>query len=221
MHKIYIDNILLPITPSNITIKIGNRNKTINLISGEEINLIKAPALQEIYFSFLLPCKNLPFAIYENGFKNPKYFINKIKNIKEKGDAFRLHIIREKSSSTVLNTTLESFDIIEDADKSGENVIVNVKFKEYKKFNAVKINLANPNSHIVSIEDNKRNKAPLIHTVKKGDCLWMIAQKYFGNGKSFKKIYADNKDLIDKGNKDTGYPIYTIYPGQKLIIKKE
>lgn len=48
------------------------------------------------------------------------------------------------------------------------------------------------------------------HTVKKGDCLWNIAKKYYGNGAQYKKIYNANKSKIKNPN--------LIYPGQKLLI---
>lgn len=48
------------------------------------------------------------------------------------------------------------------------------------------------------------------HTVKKGDTLWGIAKKYYGNGAQYKKIYNANKSKIK--NPDL------IYVGQKFLI---
>lgn len=48
------------------------------------------------------------------------------------------------------------------------------------------------------------------HTVKKGDNLWNIAKKYYGNGASWKKIFEANKNLIKNPN--------LIYPKQKFVI---
>lgn len=48
------------------------------------------------------------------------------------------------------------------------------------------------------------------HTVKKGDTLWGIAKKYYGNGAQYKKIYNANKSIIK--NPDL------IYVGQKFLI---
>lgn len=48
------------------------------------------------------------------------------------------------------------------------------------------------------------------YTVKKGDCLWNIAKKYYGNGALYTKIYNANKDKIK--NPDL------IYVGQVFII---
>lgn len=56
------------------------------------------------------------------------------------------------------------------------------------------------------------------YTVKTGDCLWSIAQKYYGNGAQYPKIYNANKSMIDARNKGYNVDKYTIYTGQKFVI---
>lgn len=43
MYYFYLDKILLPIAPEKLELSIKNQNKTLNLINGEEINMIKTP----------------------------------------------------------------------------------------------------------------------------------------------------------------------------------
>lgn len=50
------------------------------------------------------------------------------------------------------------------------------------------------------------------YTVKKGDTLWAIAKKYYGNGAQYKKIANANKKLIKNPN--------LIHIGWKLTIPK-
>lgn len=50
------------------------------------------------------------------------------------------------------------------------------------------------------------------YIVKKGDCLWNIAKKYYSKGSSYTKIFNANKDKIKNPN--------LIYPGQVLTIPK-
>jgi nucleoid-associated protein YgaU len=57
------------------------------------------------------------------------------------------------------------------------------------------------------VQDNGSKK---YHTVKKGDCLWNIAKKYYGDGRLYTKIYEANKDKI----KDPHW----IYPKQVFLI---
>lgn len=56
------------------------------------------------------------------------------------------------------------------------------------------------------------------HIVKKGDCLWNIAKRYYGTGTKYPKIYEANKVTIDNRNKGHNVDKYTIYPNQKLLI---
>ena len=60
------------------------------------------------------------------------------------------------------------------------------------------------------------------YKVKKGDCLWNIAKKFYGNGSKWKKIYTANKSVIEKAAKKHGKKSssngHWIYPGTKLTI---
>ncbi len=49
------------------------------------------------------------------------------------------------------------------------------------------------------------------YTVKKGDCLWSIARKFYGSGAQYTRIYEANRNVIG-GNPSR------IYPGQVLTI---
>lgn len=52
---------------------------------------------------------------------------------------------------------------------------------------------------------------PRTYTVVSGDCLWKIAQRYYGNGAAWPKIYDANRDKITKSPN-------LIYPGQVFTI---
>jgi len=50
------------------------------------------------------------------------------------------------------------------------------------------------------------------YEIKKGDTLWAIAEKHYGNGTEYKRIFAENREVI----KDPDL----IFPGQKIRIPK-
>ena len=55
-----------------------------------------------------------------------------------------------------------------------------------------------------------KSSAQRTYTVKKGDCLWNIAKKFYGNGSAYTKIYDANTNKIANPN--------LIYPGQVFVI---
>lgn len=53
-------------------------------------------------------------------------------------------------------------------------------------------------------------KEPRFHTVEKGDTLWAVSQKAYGNGAKYEVIFEANKPMLSHPDK--------IYPGQVLRI---
>ena len=56
----------------------------------------------------------------------------------------------------------------------------------------------------------KASTAQRTYTVKRGDCLWNIAKRFYGNGALYTKIYDANTKKIANPN--------LIYPGQVFVI---
>ena len=52
--------------------------------------------------------------------------------------------------------------------------------------------------------------APVFHEVKKGDTLWAISERAYGNGSKYPVIFEANKPMLSDPDK--------IYPGQMLRI---
>lgn len=82
MYEFYMDGVRLPVTPSALTIKTANQNKTINLINEGQVNVLKTPGLSKISFSALLPNREYPFACYPNGYQPAQYYMSKLEALK-------------------------------------------------------------------------------------------------------------------------------------------
>lgn len=219
MYRFYLDGVLLPVTPEKLEMKIKNQNKTANLINDGEINILKTAGLTEISFDIALPQTKYPYAIYEGEFKGATYYLEKIEKLKTELKPFQFIVTRKKPSGDLLFDTnmkvsLEDYSIKEDV-KEGFDLVVSIKLKQYRNFGTktIKIETKEENKTVAK-ETQQRDSASAPKTqtykVKKGDCLWNIAKKFYGNGSQWKKIYNANKNKIKNPN--------LIYPNQVFII---
>lgn len=217
-YMFYLDDVLLPVPPSSLQIAIQNENKTIKLINDGEVNILKKAGLSEIELEVLLPNVRYPFALYLDEFQPAAVYLEKIEQLKANQEPFQFIVTREISpdntlASTDIRVSLESYKIKEDA-KQGFDVTVSLKLKQYKDY-GTKVYKMKGNKAEPAGKKRETSKSPLPKTaqsykVVKGDCLWNIAKKFYGDGSKYKVIYNANKDKIDNPN--------LIYPGQVLTI---
>jgi len=221
-YDVYLKNCLLPVTPDKIQIKINNNNKTINLINDGEINILKKSGLTDIEFECLIPQVKYPFAVYKDGFKDAGYFMDIFEELKTSQKPFQFIVCRKlPSNKQLLNTnikvSLEDYKITEEA-KNGFDFTVKFNLKQWKDYGTKTINIslagAKPKASSEPARETNNSPAPAAsqsYTVVKGDSLWNIAKKYYGNGSKYTVIYNANRGVIG-GNPNL------IYPGQVLTI---
>ena len=216
-YELYMDNILCPVTPSKLQLKIKNQNKTMNLINGEEINTLKSAGLTEISFDLLLPNVKYPFALYKDDeFQSARYYLNELKRLKTGKKSFQFKVIRTFPDGralfdTDMSVSLEDYTIKEDA-KQGFDVVVSITLKQFRHYGTKIVTVSTPSSEtnevVASVEEvRETSNSPVptetsvvTHTVVKGDCLWNIAKKYYGNGSKYTVIHEANKDKITNPN---------------------
>lgn len=221
-YDFYLDAMLLPVTPSKLTISIDNKNKTMVLINDGEINILKKPGLTDISFTALLPQTKYPFAVYKNGFQKADVFLDKLEQLKTSQKPFQFIVSRTFPNGKLLFDTnikvsLEDYKIIEDS-KNGFDVNVEIKLKQCRDYGTKTVNVTIKQSKPVATVQNTRpaesSPAPKVtaksYTVAKGDTLWAIAKKYYGDGSKYTKIFEANKGVLKNPN--------VIYPGQVLAL---
>lgn len=221
-YDFYLDKCLLPVTPDKLQVKINNANDTVKLINEGEINILKKAELTDIEFDCIIPQVKYPFAVYKSGFKGADYFLDYFESLKVSRKPFQFIVCRSlPNNKSLFNTnikvSLEDYKITEDA-KNGFDVEVKIKLKQYREYGTKTINIiveeSKPKAATEPNRETNNSPAPSTsqtYTVVKGDCLWNIAKKFYGNGSKYSLIYNANKSVIG-GNPNS------IRPGQVLTI---
>lgn len=209
-YMFYLDKMLLPVAPSKLQLKISNQNKTMTLINEGEVNVLKTAGLTDVEFEALLPNVKYPFSIYKNGFKPANEFLEKLKKLKQSSEPFQFIVSRQLPSGKVLFATdmkvsLEEYTIKEDV-KQGFDVVVSIKLKQYQEFKTKVFKISQDDGVIETLSIKRETKsAPTpkkakTYTVVKGDTLWAIAKRNYGNGSKYNIIYDANRDKIQNPN---------------------
>lgn len=196
--------IQLPVKPTEFNVTVAHRNTVVNVIQLGDINLMGKTGLREISLSSFFPAKDYNFSINSSRQK-PITCVNTLEKWRKSGKPVRVII----TDLLNMEATIESFTWGE-RDATGD-IYYTLALKEYKKIKTKKATVT-----IATVKPTTREtKAPSsssgkTYTVKRGDCLWNIAKRFYGNGAQYNKIYNANKGKIKNPN--------LIYVGQVLTI---
>lgn len=219
-----------PITPGELSIKVGSNNKVVTLIDEGDINILKSPSLIEVEFEARFPMRNYPYSRNVSGFKN---YFDMFKELKEDKESFRFVVSRttpngKRTWDTNLLVALEDFTVKESADE-GDDVIIAFRLRQYKSYGSktVKIVSTKPTTTSTSkkarpVENPQTGASGTTYTIKYGDCLWNLAKKYYGSGAKYTIILNANRAALDAdarkhGRKDCNNGNW-IWPGSKITI---
>lgn len=211
-YSCYLGGVEVP-TPAKLTVKVKNKNKTLVLLNEGEVNFLRSPGLSEI----VLP---LTFSML-NGSRSPDYYLGILERLKWSKEPTRFILVRVAPDGRTLYDTnmlvsVEDYNIVEDA-KEGLDVRVDVNLKQWRSYGTKTVTVKQPketgeNQTVAVEKERDASTAPkaTTYTVVMGDTLWGLAQKFYGNGAQYMKIYNANKDKIKNPN--------VIYVGQVLTI---
>lgn len=221
-YSFYLGKMLLPVNPEKLNIKIKNQNKTLNLINGDEINILNNQGLSEIEFEALFPQVKYPFAVYKKGvFQGATVFTEQLKEFKKDKKPFQFIVTRLlpvqqiAKLSTVINkkanifhtnmtVSLEDYTMIEDS-RNGFDLLVTIRLKEYKYYGTQKAKISD-NGEMIIEEERETNNSPEPKTngkgyiAKGGESLWNIAKSYYGNGTIFQQLLTANVGKVASAN---------------------
>lgn len=233
MYQFYMDDMLLPVTPGAMTLKVANQNKTVTLINEGEINILKLPGLSRISFNALLPNRQYPFAQYSGGFQGAQYYLSKLETLKTSRQPFQFQVIRTDDrgemlmDSLIMQVSLEEYELEENAEEYEFDVMAKIELKQYKTYGTKTIEFKKTETATEATVTEKRDTstAPKTtggYTVVAGDNLWDIARVKLGDGSRMNEIYELNRGTIEAAAKKYGRSSssngWWIYPGTVLQL---
>lgn len=159
-YDLYLGKMLMPITPSKISMAINNQNKTINLINDGELNLLKSAGLTDVQFTLLIPQVSYPFARYGDGkFVGASTYLDYFEQLKQAKEPFQFILSRcmptgKALFDTNMTVSLEDYTITEEA-KNGFDLQVAISLKQYKHYatKTISVEIPSPTAPIIVNED--------------------------------------------------------------------
>lgn len=222
MYNFFIDGVQLPVAPSEMAMKVNNKNETITLMNDGEVNILKKPGLSDIDFEIPLPNVKYPFGVYPDGFQPAAFFLEKFEKLKLSQKPFQFIVNRMKPDGSLLFDTnmtvsIEDYEILESAE-DGFDVKVPIRLKQFVPFGTKKLNIkssastssntatSSATSQKVTVEKSRATTGkttPKTHTVKANDTLWAIAKKHLGDGSKYTELAKlnnlSNPNIIKAG----------------------
>lgn len=221
--------IRLPINPPGYEITRSANNNEITRYGKEPVVLMGKAGLKEVSFSSFFPKQNYSFAQYKSSYKLSD---GTAVNLKTPEGYIALIESWQDAPITLIMTgtnvnglyTIESFSPKE-PDAAGD-VAYSINFKQYIKPTYTKPKATNTGTNSPKpVKTNRPTAKPKTkkYTVKKGDTLSGIAKRQTGNSANWRKIYTQNKKVIEaaakKHKRKSSEHGHWIYPGTKLVIK--
>ncbi len=184
-HNNGAERIYFTVNPARLTVTRPNENRVRSLAMGGAVNIWGGRGLREVRLTTFLPAVNSPFY---NG-QAPESVLAMLKSWQDSGDPVRLII-----SGSDINDAFLIEDVSETLAEGDRDVGLTLTLREYK-FKSALAALAGGSGGASSAAAQKRTDervTPRTYTVKKGDTLWDIACRFYGDGTKWGNIAAKN-----------------------------
>ncbi|MCK3753342.1 LysM peptidoglycan-binding domain-containing protein [Clostridioides difficile] len=187
------DTFRFPVFPSSFEINSKAIVNTSNVLKTGEIAVFGGVGLRTTEISGFFPRNEASYCDYTS-FPSPYDCVNKIQRWMNEGFILRFTITETNINFECIITDFQ----YEEKDCTGD-VYFTLSLKEYKRIQIPSVNSSD--GKITSVKDvpitkGFETKKQRTHKVVKGDNLWSLSQKYYGNGDLYEKIVKANDKLI-------------------------
>ena len=203
----------LPVIPSEFERVIDAGYDTNAIIGLGDVAVLTSNGLAQLSLSSFFPNKEYSFNEYSNVPK-PYDMVRYFKEWKNKGT-----VVRVIFTGTDINQEMYITNFAYGEKDGTGDVYYNMDLLEYRPIIVPTItennsnNTQNTNRPTDTNNKNDSSNKQKTHKVVKGDCLWDIAQKYYGKGSLYPKIKEANKSKYPSLAKSN-----VIYTNMELII---
>lgn len=217
-----------PVLPEKIKVTVKGQATSVNIDSlGELIHKGRREAMTVSFSSFFPASYGSSYcACAKKYYKTPKQCKNWILSMMEAKNP--AHLVLDGSPLGLnIYAVVTSFVPEEEGGDVG-TLYYSIELKEYRVATVKKIKVSSgskgKNKKTTSSGKTRVNNTAKkkTYTIRKGDCLWNIAKKYYGNGARYTKILNANKSVLDKAARKYGYSNCKngnlIFPGTKITI---
>lgn len=203
--------IQFPMLPEQITMGADAKFMTYSIISLGDVKIPRGQGTKEISWSGKFPGKPRKGSILIRKFSKPDTLVKKLEKYRDKGTQCTLLV-----TDTCINYSVYVSSFKGKYTGGSGDFDYDIKFviaREIKIYTTKELGISttSTNTRTSSSEtESATQKSTTTYTVKSGDSLWRIAQKYLGDGSRYTEIYNLNKDKISDPN--------LIYPGQVFTL---
>ena len=214
----------LPVNPETFEVSSVMSTETYDILGLGQIVIPTGMEVREFSFETELPYQSYSYVETPKKFLNVDKYEAFFESVRKKKVPVNFQYDNGVSEEISTQVLIVEFNSTENAGEEGDKQY-SFKLLEYteygpslisnsknnKKTNGSKKAITSKNKVSPSKITKKTNtKKPKTYVVKKGDCLWNLAKKFYGDATKYTKIYNANRSLIKNPA--------LIYPGMKLKI---